>query len=373
MPPTITSPLHILHLSQPDTPQIALFKGSLFIPYLPICSHLIGWSPAKKKTKADSRSLAQTTALIPDIETHEISTAYYTASIPIWRDHLPSTPATIAAWKEEWSAPEASEVVQAVGAWVVSFRKARTANEVRVLRDVLSCISAVIERHTAAPTNDDGGGMRYVIDEEKPLMLAVGMQHSGVIGPSLDKGVEEWEDLCRECGGWEWIDGTEVDDEEEKVDGGLKDGGSKMKSVQAAEGWDDLNEYREKVGMARLKEALEAHEWEGRGGDDFEDLDDLGFGGDDDDASLGFGEEAMEAQMEIWGMQSDVRKEEGQRVEDEENDTEPGSSQVGDQDVQELETMMLKMQAVRDMGGDMAEGERKKFAAKAVREVLKKM
>ena len=36
-------------------------------------------------------------------------------------------------------------------------------------------------------------------------MLVVGLPQSK--SPSLDIGEEEWEDMCRECGGWEWVDG----------------------------------------------------------------------------------------------------------------------------------------------------------------------
>lgn len=42
-----------------------------------------------------------------------------------------------------------------------------------------------------------------------------------------------------------------------------------------------------------------------------------------------------------------------------------------DEGVEELENMMLKMQAIKDMGADMPEHERRKFAAKAVRDVMK--
>lgn len=27
------------------------------------------------------------------------------------------------------------------------------------------------------------------------------------LNPCLELSTEEWEDLCRECGGWEWING----------------------------------------------------------------------------------------------------------------------------------------------------------------------
>ena len=45
----------------------------------------------------------------------------------------------------------------------------------------------------------------------------------------------------------------------------------------------------------------------------------------------------------------------------------------GDEDVLALEGMMLKMQAVRDMGADLPEGERRKLAAKAVRDVMRRL
>ena len=48
-----------------------------------------------------------------------------------------------------------------------------------------------------------------------------------------------------------------------------------------------------------------------------------------------------------------------------------GSDKGGDEGVEELENMMLKMQAIKDMGADMPEHERRKFAAKAVRDVMK--
>lgn len=48
-----------------------------------------------------------------------------------------------------------------------------------------------------------------------------------------------------------------------------------------------------------------------------------------------------------------------------------GSDEGADEGVVELENMMLKMHAIKDMGADMPESERRKFAAKAVRDVMK--
>lgn len=47
------------------------------------------------------------------------------------------------------------------------------------------------------------------------------------------------------------------------------------------------------------------------------------------------------------------------------------SGEGGDEGVEELENMMLKVQAIKDMGADMPEAERRTFAAKAVRHVMK--
>ena len=52
---------------------------------------------------------------------------------------------------------------------------------------------------------------------------------------------------------------------------------------------------------------------------------------------------------------------------EEEGEAEDG----GDEGVEELESIMLKMQAVKDMGADMPEAERRRFAARAVRDVMK--
>ena len=44
-----------------------------------------------------------------------------------------------------------------------------------------------------------------------------------------------------------------------------------------------------------------------------------------------------------------------------------------DDQVQELESMMLKLQAIKDMGVDLPEAQRRKLAAKAVRDVMGRM
>ena len=74
-------------------------------------------------------------------------------------------------------------------------------------------VHAVVEHHT---------GSSYSMSE--PLLLAVGVQQS--TSPSLEVADEEWEDLCKDCGAWEWIDG--------ELDGGAKADG---------EGKEERNEF----------------------------------------------------------------------------------------------------------------------------------
>ena len=52
-----------------------------------------------------------------------LSTPYYSTSISIWNDNIAANPAALDDWQNEWSAPEAGEVVQSIGAWVVVVRK----------------------------------------------------------------------------------------------------------------------------------------------------------------------------------------------------------------------------------------------------------
>lgn len=48
-----------------------------------------------------------------------------------------------------------------------------------------------------------------------------------------------------------------------------------------------------------------------------------------------------------------------------------GDGEDEDVGVEELERMMLKVRAIRDMGGAMPEGERRRFAKKALGDVLR--
>ncbi|KAI4136839.1 MAG: hypothetical protein LQ341_005419 [Variospora aurantia] len=61
----------------------------------------------------------------------------------------------------------------------------------------------------------------------------------------------------------------------------------------------------------------------------------------------------------------------GNTVEDEEEEEVEGETDDGDVQVQEMESMMLKMQAIKDQSASMPEDKRRRFAAKAVTEVMR--
>ncbi|KAL8812210.1 MAG: hypothetical protein Q9200_001215, partial [Gallowayella weberi] len=120
----------------------------------------------------------------------------------------------------------------------------------------------------------------------------------------------------------------------------------------------------------RLKEALEAHEWDA--GDDFD-----ADGIDDFETSLGLREGDDDTSSESvsigLGREDDrVGLREAILPHDElGNGEEDGDEQKRDMQVVELETMMMKMQAVKERGASMPEEDRKRLAAKAVREIMK--
>lgn len=101
----------------------------------------------------------------------------------------------------------------------------------------------------------------------------------------------------------------------------------------------------ELLGVARLKEALEANDWDGA--DDAEggaDLDDFEAGDEagGDEGSIGFGIDPAEMEEEMAGMKQAIYGGGAAGADDEIEDEE-----TGDREIQQLQAMMLKMQAVK--------------------------
>lgn len=150
--------------------------------------------------------------------------------------------------------------------------------------------------------------------------------------------------------------------------------------------------HAEKTGIARVREAIEANDWAQVGSDlgsefgDFEaalesdeDLAEDPSSANDislDPESLDFGfdkEDFTGLKRAIWNAGHDG---EGDLVNGETSRREPSTDEASDdklddQEVQKLESMMHKLQAVRDMSAGLPEDQRRRMAAKAVKEVMK--
>jgi hypothetical protein len=220
--------------------------------------------------------------------THEwlLETKYYTTTLPIWVDEITD----VAEWRTAFTAPEAREVITALGAWIYCFRKPVTQTDLSTVKDTMQAIADAIER--ACGFSGD------------QVCLAVAMPQSTT--PYLDMPSEEWEDICTETG-FEYVDFEKT----------------------------GKNEFGEKVGVQRVRESLEACEWDSAEGLDLgddEDGDEEGFGG--------FAAEEAEMNMELFGMKGALH---GFGDEDEEQPTAEDEAK----EVEELEVMMRKMIAIK--------------------------
>lgn len=228
-----------------------------------------------------------------------------------------------------------------LGAWIYCFRRPVTTEDLDGVKEALKAISEVIEK--ASYSGNYGGGAEAVC-------LAVAMPQS--ITPYLDIGKEEWEDVCQGYG-FEYIDFEEK-----------------------AKGAKGKNEFGEEVGVKRVEEALAANDWEGGEGGDLD-------GGEWEDEVEGEGLHAEEKEMgvEIFDLKAAIYGLSGEEDGDDNGDQK--------KQVEELESMMRKMMAIKGMfllwvlsfdleidyfietSEGMPEAERKRFAAKAVNDLMK--
>ncbi|KAG5916595.1 hypothetical protein E4U42_007590 [Claviceps africana] len=116
--------------------------------------------------------------------------------------------------------------------------------------------------------------------------------------------------------------------------------------------------------MARVKEALESNDWAHTDAQDPPDAADLD--GDDerdnlDPEDLGFGFDPADVEDlkgALWSADAQDGEDEAQPAEDE---------------VARMEDMMRKLQAVREAGEGLPEAQRRRMAARAVKEVMREL
>ncbi|KAF2453592.1 hypothetical protein BDY21DRAFT_121383 [Lineolata rhizophorae] len=251
-----------------------------------------------------------------------LRTPYYSATLPIWVDEVASAP----SWRDDFLSPEASEVVRALGAWVYCFRKPVTGADMEGVRAGLRAVKAVLDEHGGG-----GGGWDGVC-------LAVAMPQS--TAPRLAVEKEDWDEVCAECG-FEFVDAEET----------------------------ERNRFGEVTGVARVREALEANDWTAEEDVGMDGLGELGEEEDGEESDEEFGKtfaaEEAEMSVELLGMKTAMRDEEFDGLGPPEDENEEARQ------VEELERMMVRMRAVKDMSEGMPDEERKRFAARAVNDIMK--
>ncbi|KXS95419.1 hypothetical protein AC578_6763 [Pseudocercospora eumusae] len=263
------------------------------------------------------------TAPEPDVDgstaglTHEwnAETAYYKAKVPIWIDEVPD----FAAWKLDFLQPEAKEVVDAVGAWIYCFPRRPDGQIGSEAEEAMKSIQEVVEEHSF--------GSDVVL-----LAVAKPTSQQAKEGSKNVENQDTQEDTCTEFG-FEYIN-------------------------YSAKG---KNEFGERMGLERLKEALEANEWADDGEEEL-DLDELGL--DTEDGEDGFSHEEAEMTAELFGMKAAL----GQSEDDDAEELITPQQQAGG--VEDLDRMLGKLLAVKEQSADLPEEQRKRMAAKAVRELM---
>ncbi|KAI1169895.1 hypothetical protein F4777DRAFT_592374 [Nemania sp. FL0916] len=282
-----------------------------------------------------------------------LKTTYYTAEVPIWLD-LISSPSE---WSVSFLSAEAKEVLEVLGGLMVVFALPVQADskEGKAARELIQQVGKVVKEGL--------GGWEW---DGVSLCLGVG---------EIDD-VDEWEDCCAESG---------------------------LEFVQVrSQSTPSRNEFGEKTGIPRALEALEANDWANAS------VDDLGSDFEEIEIEIGSRKENQEADETSeqpgadhlnprdLNFRFDPKDFEGLKraiwdagQEDAEDGKDPDSSAAGgdkkptatdgaeesfeDEDIQKIERMMVKLQAVRESNAGLPEDQRKRAAAKAVAEVMKEL
>ncbi|KAJ5726745.1 uncharacterized protein N7483_008102 [Penicillium malachiteum] len=341
-----------------------------------------------------------------------LDTKYYSVEIPVWVDEVPlpinlttdSEKESTTQWRTEFLSDEAEIVRDAVGALVVAVQNPREGDpspgatpesraDVRALRGLMRDIGAVKER-----IDEERGGMGDVPgvfilvgatksappDSTSSSTNAAGHGDPDELALGDEDGLEGIEDLPLSAGWWEdqlfdcGLVGWEVVEWDPKMQGAEK----------------TKNKFGEYEGMPRIKEVLETHDWTASGGSNNLDGDqDLEFEFEDDDMesellgysrsaqTRGFGHEVQELEREMLGLRMAIERG---------GDDEDGLDDGEEIKVESMEALMMRVQGIRgtfryssttehilltypDMGADLPESERKKFAAKAVNDLMREL
>ena len=323
--------------------------------------------------------------------------------MPIWLD-LVSSPSE---WSASFLSPEAKEVLSVLGGLIVVFglpplltggdKEQQRQKQRQETKDLIAHVGLVL-RDGLGGWEWDGVGLAVGVSTTTSKDGGEGEQV--MVGEELD----EWEDCCAEWG-LEFVHFVASSSSSTSAST------STASSSQTAQ----RNEFGEKTGIPRVLEALEANDWTAAalGGDDDQSSDDDEYHDDDPDrvskarAKVNWGDADTDDENENWeldprtlgfgfdredfvGLRQAIYSG-GSRVDDDDDDNngkeeekekkgqngdgEEEEEQLGEEDVEKLGRMMLKLQAVRDnmTTAGMPEEQRRRMAKRAVEEVMKEL
>ncbi|KAI1313197.1 hypothetical protein F5Y03DRAFT_338374 [Xylaria venustula] len=282
-----------------------------------------------------------------------LKTRYYTAEVPIWLDLISSA----SEWSASFLSPEAKEVLDVLGGLILVFALPVHAHsdEGKSAQDLVRQVGKVVKQGLNGWEWDGVG-----------LCLGVG---------EIDD-VDIWEDCCAESG----LEFVQV----------------RNQSIPAR------NEFGEKTGIPRVLEALESNDWANASADDLgsdweeidaeieaqkkdqdadEDADaDAAADLNPEDLDFGFDREDFEGlKRAIWNAGREDGEGESSAVagegegEGDRRRLDNAEDSLDDDDIQKMERLMAKLQAVRDTNAGLPEEQRKRAAAKAVAEVMREI
>ncbi|PLB38212.1 adaptin-binding domain-containing protein [Aspergillus candidus] len=418
-PDQIRSPRRLLTLT-PTSHSLTIIP-----PFLHSLTGVAVTDPPTQPSNTDSPSQPQSTEQTPTFAgytTHpplHLENKYYTADVPIWVDEIPlstsqphsssdesnSESNSPAKWRAEFSSDEALPVRDAIGALVVCVRNPSPPPSSSTPAPPSDDTPAPPAAATAAAENNPDvegiktlmkavGDIKSLIEEERSdggdvltLLVLVGDTSSAATTTATATAGEDddgdgngaalddepfselwWEDQMFEMG----LVGVEVVRWDPRVPE------SEMRV---------RNSFGEYQGMTRIREVLETHDWNGSSetvsgdvgvghDDDLEKyllgLDGDGEGSDIDDEDTGFGLEVNELEREMVGLRMAIEKGGDVGLDSE---IEGGEDDEDEDDlrVDSLGGLMLRMQAIKDMSAELPEQERKRFAARAVRDIMKEV
>ncbi|RPB29771.1 hypothetical protein L211DRAFT_854935 [Terfezia boudieri ATCC MYA-4762] len=388
-PPAIANPRRILLVGAPNSGKLTILK------------ELTGSLPTTTQSQLSHAGLSHTLSL---------KTNYYEADIPIWVDEwieegpaagssvqpiststskteftsrtttgtstttitaLTTSEATSdlpgpASWAKNYHNIESKPVLCVLGGFILCFRKpplGTLASPLSIPETLIEAIRAVGSIIRACGSSWDG------------VALAVGMPSDGVIVGS-PTGID---------GVWAGEGSGSREEEEDVLSDLCQQSGFEYVDYEKK----GRNEYGERQGVERVREALEANDWDNSGNDG-----DLGF--DDDevedaaDADAGvdergvLGSVAGEFEQEMFGLRQAIERGgssgggldglfDGLEKDDDDDDGEERNEEGERKQVEDMERMMMKMATLRDLDGEDGEKvkrERRKLAQELLREIM---